>query len=106
MSPEEFMKEYERANRAHDLERVRSLIAEDALFWFSNGGSRRRMRFSASSCARLVNRDRIASNSRIRSATVGRFHYQTATRASSRIRFSGGRRSSFTMQLRSGQGSD
>jgi uncharacterized protein (TIGR02246 family) len=39
MSPEDFMKEYERANRAHDLERVRSLIAEDALFWFSNGSS-------------------------------------------------------------------
>ncbi len=39
MSPEEFMKEYELANRSHDLARVRSLIAEDALFWFSNGGA-------------------------------------------------------------------
>src|SRR5260370_15416470 len=39
MSPEEFMKEYELANRAHDLARVRSLIAEDALFWFSNGSA-------------------------------------------------------------------
>src|SRR6266404_1490692 len=37
MSPEEFMKEYELSNQAHDLARVRSLIAADALFWFSNG---------------------------------------------------------------------
>jgi hypothetical protein len=39
MSVEEFMKEYERSNREHDLDRVRSLIADDALFWFSNGTS-------------------------------------------------------------------
>jgi ketosteroid isomerase-like protein len=39
MSPEGFMKEYEAANRTHDLERVRSLISHDALFWFSNGTS-------------------------------------------------------------------
>jgi len=39
MSPEEFMKEYELVNRAHDLARIRSLIADDALFWFSNGGA-------------------------------------------------------------------
>ena len=39
MTPEEFMKEYELSNRSHDLARVRSLIAEDALFWFSNGGA-------------------------------------------------------------------
>jgi hypothetical protein len=39
MSPEEFMKAYESSNRSHDLERVRSLISEDALFWFSNGAS-------------------------------------------------------------------
>jgi ketosteroid isomerase-like protein len=39
MSPEEFMKEYEAANRSHDLERVRALISQDALFWFSNGTS-------------------------------------------------------------------
>jgi hypothetical protein len=31
------------------------------------------MRFSASSCARLVNRDRIASSSWVRNATIGRF---------------------------------
>src|SRR5260370_10078810 len=39
MSPEEFMKEYKLSNRQHDLERVRSLISEDALFWFSNATS-------------------------------------------------------------------
>src|SRR5260370_41088353 len=36
---EEFMKEYELSKRAHDLARVRLLIAEDAMFWFSNGGA-------------------------------------------------------------------
>ncbi len=39
---------------------------------------------------RLVNPDRIASSSWIRNATIGRFHYRTAARASSRTRFSGG----------------
>src|SRR5258708_35904266 len=39
MWPEEFMKESELSNRQHDLERVRSLISEDALFWFSNATS-------------------------------------------------------------------
>jgi len=33
----------------------------------------RKMRFSASSRARLVNRDRVASNSWVRNATIGRF---------------------------------
>jgi hypothetical protein len=34
--PEEFVKQYEAANRSHNLDRVGSLIAHDALFWFSN----------------------------------------------------------------------
>ena len=54
----------------------------------------RRMRFSASSRARLVNCDRIASNSWIRNATIGRFHYHTAARASSHIRLLRNARSS------------
>src|ERR1700738_5052892 len=49
----------------------------------------RRMRFSASSRARRMNCDRIASSSWVRNATRP-LQYHTPTRASSRIRFSGG----------------
>ncbi len=32
-----FMREYEQANNARDIERVVSFIAEDATYWFSDG---------------------------------------------------------------------
>ncbi|MEM1108151.1 MAG: nuclear transport factor 2 family protein [Planctomycetota bacterium] len=38
MSPEEFLRQYESASRDHDLELVMSLIHDDAVYWFSNGG--------------------------------------------------------------------
>ena len=39
MTPGEFMREYEAATRAHDLERKLGLIDENALYWFSDGAS-------------------------------------------------------------------
>jgi ketosteroid isomerase-like protein len=35
-----FMGEYERANNSHDIERVVPFIAEDAMYWFSDGSYR------------------------------------------------------------------
>ena len=67
----------------HSLTRVGDLRRKTASCW-------RRRRFSASSRARLVNRDRIASSSWVRNVTIRPLHYHTPTRESSRIRFSGG----------------
>jgi hypothetical protein len=65
----------------HNLRSVGDLRRKTTSCW-------RRMRFSASSRARLVNRDRIASSSWVRNATINRFI--TTRRASSRTRVSGG----------------
>jgi len=35
-----FMVEYERANNSHDISRVVPFIAEDAVYWFSDGSFR------------------------------------------------------------------
>ncbi|WP_405512059.1 YybH family protein [Streptomyces canus] len=35
-----FMGEYERANNSHDISRVVPFIAEDAVYWFSDGSHR------------------------------------------------------------------
>ncbi len=37
MTPEQFLREYEAATRAHDLERVLELVDKDAVYWFSDG---------------------------------------------------------------------
>ena len=37
MSPTEFMQEYESAANRHDLEAMLDMIADDAIFWFSDG---------------------------------------------------------------------
>ena len=39
MTPDEFMREYEAASSAHDLERTLGLIDEGAVYWFSDGAS-------------------------------------------------------------------
>ncbi|MGW2571504.1 YybH family protein [Streptomyces sp. NPDC001537] len=36
----DFMGEYERANNSHDISRVVPFIAEDAVYWFSDGSHR------------------------------------------------------------------
>lgn len=41
MTASEFMREYEAATRAHDLERTLGLIDENAVYWFSDGASHR-----------------------------------------------------------------
>ncbi|MBW2282179.1 MAG: nuclear transport factor 2 family protein [Deltaproteobacteria bacterium] len=39
VTPDEFLREYEAANRSHDLERVLRLVHDDAVYWFSDGKS-------------------------------------------------------------------
>ena len=39
MTPDEFLREYEAATSAHDLERTLGLIDEEAVYWFSDGAS-------------------------------------------------------------------
>lgn len=39
MSPSEFMRAYEAATASHDLERTLELIADDAVYWFSDGST-------------------------------------------------------------------
>ena len=39
MTAAEFIREYEAASRAHELERTLSLIDDDAIYWFSDGTS-------------------------------------------------------------------
>ena len=41
MSPTEFLRAYERATASHDLEATLALIADDAIYWFSNQTSHR-----------------------------------------------------------------
>lgn len=37
MTPEEFMRTYERRSASHSFEEVSPLIADDAVFWFNDG---------------------------------------------------------------------
>ena len=40
MTPEELMREYERRTNTHRFEQVAPLIADDAVYWFSDGSFR------------------------------------------------------------------
>lgn len=40
--PAAFLRRYEQATNSHDLQRVLPLIAEDAVYWFSDGSHRGR----------------------------------------------------------------
>jgi ketosteroid isomerase-like protein len=39
MTPDEFMRAYEAATNDHDLERTLDLIADDAIYWFSDASA-------------------------------------------------------------------
>ena len=39
MTPDEFIRKYEAATGSHDLDATLELIADDAVYWFSDGGT-------------------------------------------------------------------